>query len=377
MTTGSWSMNAQYRGAGRCGGTDFGYQITTSKSWSGGNKASGEKLPYAPHPYGMQYRYRNYGYCQEKSTLQNDVFTRCFGGPPAAPAYVWSGSDELALLGKLADLVRGHDFNAGVFAGTGHQTVGLIGNNAHRLANGLRALKSGLGPRAIVNALNGARGRSTNHGKPLPHHDEHRDVELSRRWLEASYGWMPLLSDTHAAAEALAKHVQGVRQTQFRARIRRFTYGTNDTFNTKGFSVREYRVQLILRLKSEKDLPSEFVQLGLTDPLSIAWELVPWSFAIDWFLPIGSMLLAAALMPKLSGTQIRTVTDLHHGSITLKPQSQFRSLADASLKDISVTRTVTNGSPRVPFPSVKSPISKSWIRAANQIALLAGLRSRF
>jgi hypothetical protein len=28
--------------------------------------------------------------------------------------------------------------------------------------------------------------------------------------------------------------------------------------------------------------------VGLSDPLSVAWEVVPFSFVLDWFLPIGN-----------------------------------------------------------------------------------------
>jgi len=31
-------------------------------------------------------------------------------------------------------------------------------------------------------------------------------------------------------------------------------------------------------------------QFGLANPLSIAWELVPWSFVVDWVLPVGEFL---------------------------------------------------------------------------------------
>jgi len=32
--------------------------------------------------------------------------------------------------------------------------------------------------------------------------------------------------------------------------------------------------------------------LGLLNPISLTWELIPWSFVVDWFLPIGSVLQA-------------------------------------------------------------------------------------
>lgn len=31
-------------------------------------------------------------------------------------------------------------------------------------------------------------------------------------------------------------------------------------------------------------------KVGLTNPLSVAWELIPFSFVVDWFLPIGKYL---------------------------------------------------------------------------------------
>jgi hypothetical protein len=33
-------------------------------------------------------------------------------------------------------------------------------------------------------------------------------------------------------------------------------------------------------------------QLGLLNPASLVWELVPWSFVVDWFCPIGPVLNA-------------------------------------------------------------------------------------
>jgi len=35
-------------------------------------------------------------------------------------------------------------------------------------------------------------------------------------------------------------------------------------------------------------------KFGLANPAVIAWEVVPWSFAVDWFIPIGDVLSAAS-----------------------------------------------------------------------------------
>jgi hypothetical protein len=42
------------------------------------------------------------------------------------------------------------------------------------------------------------------------------------------------------------------------------------------------------RLKSVTD--KHLSQIGVTNPLSLAWELVPYSFVIDWFIPVGDYL---------------------------------------------------------------------------------------
>lgn len=376
ISSGSWTKNYYYRGGGRCSSSVFGYQQVNTKSWNGVNRVVGEN-PATPHPYSMNYSYIDYGWCKEKSSQQTDVMSRCFGGVPVPPVYTWSSSDELQLLGKLAEQVRGHDFNAGVFAGTGHQTAHLIGDSALRLANGYRALKRGLGVKAIVNALNGARGRTTGRGKPLPHLSEHRDVELSRRWLEASYGWMPLLSDVDEACKALAKHVTGARQIKFRVRQRRHTFADEDTINTIGRSEREYRVQLIYELMNQDDTLLALRSLGVVDPRSILWELTPWSFAIDWMLPIGPWLETLAIVPHLTGRSTRTVFDIRTGKKTLKIRSGFEALMDQRVKVISLSRSVSSAQLKVPYPTAKSPLPSSWKRALNQLGVLGSLRSRY
>jgi hypothetical protein len=44
----------------------------------------------------------------------------------------------------------------------------------------------------------------------------------------------------------------------------------------------------------EYSILSEFAEslknTGLSNPLSVAWELVPWSFVVDWAYPVGTFL---------------------------------------------------------------------------------------
>ncbi len=40
--------------------------------------------------------------------------------------------------------------------------------------------------------------------------------------------------------------------------------------------------------------------LGLTDPYSVAWDLLPFSFIADWFIPIGTYLDNYNIIPNIS-----------------------------------------------------------------------------
>jgi hypothetical protein len=64
-------------------------------------------------------------------------------------------------------------------------------------------------------------------------------------------------------------------------------------------------------------------RMGLVNPLSIAWEVVPFSFVVDWFLPVGNFL--------------ENLTSLA-GTVQLEAQAAYRKTA--------------SGSDRVAFPDI-------------------------
>lgn len=119
-------------------------------------------------------------------------------------------------------------------------------------------------------------------------------------WLEWTYGWKPLANDIYGAAEhmvlASAKSSSGVsghpvRSSStgvgdFRTNIVKFGDGSRryqtvtSTFQCR---IRAYFALTTGGLNSVAGLSS-------LNPVSIAWELVPYSFVADWFLDIGGYL---------------------------------------------------------------------------------------
>ncbi len=267
----------------------------------------------------------------------------------------WTANDDLALLTRLREKCAGSTFNAGVFLGEGHQTLRLIGDTAYKLARAFRKVKKG----DLASASRILTGKS---------HDPVTG-KVANNWLELQYGWLPLLSDCHDGALFLAHHLNTPLTVKVRARFQKKRGPTDVGYPYPNFSSSLTTGQIIAYLK-EKNV----AQLsGLTNPASIAWELVPFSFVVDWFLPIGQYLDARGLQSALTGTFV--TTKVHYVSANCYNRSSAKSL-DYRYKSVDMTRTIST-TLSVPTPVLK-PLGKvaSWQHAANGIALLTQVFNR-
>lgn len=123
---------------------------------------------------------------------------------------------------------------------------------------------------------------------------------LSKDWLALQYGWKPLLSDARGIAEHFAeKNLNRDVRIKVRKVVKRIlpheTYLRNTTFGGPDhiqyhFWEGQTKASCILEFRLVNEFERAGTQLGLTDPLTLAWELVPFSFVVDWFLPIGNFL---------------------------------------------------------------------------------------
>lgn len=165
----------------------------------------------------------------------------------------------------------------GASLGEAHQTIAMFSALVTDGVRYLNAFKHG-NLRAIMRR---------NGGKSLP-------KSVSDAWLQYNYGWRPLASDIASAQanvhRALAK---GLAISAKRgANLTRSWTRDNLPGDYNERVVVEHR--MLCELGAVMDNPSlaYLNSFGLINPLSIAWELVPWSFAIDWFVPVGKTLEA-------------------------------------------------------------------------------------
>jgi hypothetical protein len=287
----------------------------------------------------------------------------------------WSDNDRIKLIGKLREKMSGSDFNLGTVLGEGHQTLRMIGDTAINLAKSLNRLKKG-DLAGAARALLGPSGRKPH--KPYDKMAPFRATSdtISSKWLELQYGWKPLLNDVEAGAQFIAHKLSVPAKQTYRMSIVKHENRTvvSEDGNPGGPVIGRSFATARLSLKvvvSEQQ--SQLAALGLLNPEVVLWELMPWSFVVDWFLPIGDYLSARAT---LSNIKISSSTETSYLVANAPPPEQSGILSgdfsQAAYKRIMLQRLVSAGAPKLPLPGFK-PLSKalSVQHCLNGIALLA------
>jgi hypothetical protein len=115
---------------------------------------------------------------------------------------------------------------------------------------------------------------------------------LGSVWLEYSYGWKPLLQDLHDAADVLqnpfyrGNPVKGNSSSIVTIPVDYNPGGQR----TVGTITQTVRMQYGATVNVDNPNLDMLNRAGLVNPLSVLWEIVPFSFVVDWFTPIGNFL---------------------------------------------------------------------------------------
>lgn len=192
---------------------------------------------------------------------------------------------ELKVMNKLAAV----DVNIGAELGESRETLRMLASTAKSVAAAFRAIKRG-----DAGGLAKALGASDKKGL-LPNMAD----QIGKRRLEFEYGWKPLIQTTANLVDRFGKGLK--RAHVFSARcIHSESYPVSMDLaepywvsKVSGSSKRLHIVKIFASPKSET--LDALGQFGLTNPAGIIWELVPYSFVADWFIPVGDMLEAASL----------------------------------------------------------------------------------
>lgn len=277
---------------------------------------------------------------------------------------VFTAREELALLSKLLNKIKGFDLDLGVslaevdkLAGT---VLGTLTNLRYGVAD-LARLRFGQFARRF--------------GASPPREDRVRrlrTLDISGRFLEMRYAWEPTIKDVFAAAKAFEEISNGPRQLYFRTAKRR----TLPTTCYTNYGIASQRVEARRSYLFEMYEEMGFArQLGLTNPATVLWERLPYSFVVDWFIPIGSYLSLLGQIPYMKGRWCRTssIRWTTSGKITQShTPSEFsveQPFPDAEWSSFHLERSITATPPSVPFPNFRVQGAVQGKRVANAIAL--------
>jgi len=120
-------------------------------------------------------------------------------------------------------------------------------------------------------------------------------VELDSMWLEFVYGWKPLVSDIYATMEQVNKSTS--QYIRIKASAKDVEVYRKDVPNIMGTGITgvcdvtySRRCRMVLEFKPQNDWQQALGGYTSLNPVSIAWELIPYSFVADWFVDIGGYL---------------------------------------------------------------------------------------
>jgi len=297
---------------------------------------------------------------------------------------------NIAIQKLLTDL-KDQKINYGQAFAERQQTIDLIGSTATRIYRSFRDLKRGdISSAAQHLGVQVGRRRRQAFNRGFA---RNQAQSVSRGWLELQYGWKPLLQDVYGAAEDLAvSYVPQFQKVQTRKTLRRELNETIDELGGSQYYTGSYKTFLNGSARCTVRVGCTFTvgdstlrrasQMGLTNPATLAWELTPFSFVADWFLPVGnwinswdSTLGLNFLDGYITTFQFFSGTGTVAGSYAYKADNtQYTKLYTSSYKIITVKREKLRSFPSARFPEFKNPVSVT--HAANALALLFSIFKR-
>jgi hypothetical protein len=278
------------------------------------------------------------------------------------PIPIGSNAENDAIIQALLEL-KGQRVNLGVALGELQSTANLVGTTAGRIGRAYKSVKRGNFRGALNHLGQAATGRNST---------------LPKSWLEMQYAWKPLLSDVHGAFQELVF----ADTAKFRVTARgkwsakdEGSYVYSSSYGSKRITYqRESGVRVRLDYVPGNTFFSTLSRVGLTNPAEIAWELVPFSFVVDWFSPIGDFLssLDAAFGWTFMSGSCSTLQRMK-GRETPGPPSGYYTSGnfEGRWRRVRLDRKVYLSSPLPSSPGIKNPISLG--HAANGLSLLAAV----
>jgi len=115
---------------------------------------------------------------------------------------------------------------------------------------------------------------------------------FGKNWLEFHFGWSPLIGDISTAMDILTSGLPPFKV--FTKHSAGKSFKTNDSTNNDNLHFGTTSYYAGCKIAAHISVTNENMwlanRLGLLNPLALAWELVPFSFVLDWFVNLNDVL---------------------------------------------------------------------------------------
>jgi hypothetical protein len=202
---------------------------------------------------------------------------------------------------------------------------------------------------------------------------------LAKNWLEYHFGWEPLIKDIGISVDVLnGQPPHGVTIHGSSSRTDKSVY-RGDFGDTKRVDHTTIQNKVKLGCTVNISNPNLFLanQMGVVNPLTVAWELVPFSFVVDWFVNVSDFLSSCSDFLGVtvsrsyqSSHQVWTIDRTYSYRDPAHPEQGYVTYQSYVVRSIFQTRRL--GFPPGPTLGVRPPKPLSIVRGATAIALLIG-----
>lgn len=245
------------------------------------------------------------------------------------------------------------------------QSLGMIANRSIQIGRAARSLRKG-DFNGFVTQL-GVRPKRKHRRKP-PRIKLHTDV--SGLWLEYWFGWAPLYGDIFGAADIIGQPIPSGSAS-----------GTGgSTHYSADYSYGGARIiDIRLFVKCGADIllvnPNLFLaqRVGLLNPATIAWEVLPFSFCLDWAFGVSNFIesftdFAGCELSNSYTTTLLKGTDVAYDRV-YGGQGRSTISGDGMLRNSGIPQPMPNW-------HVLANLKSSITRAASAASLLTQSLSR-
>lgn len=200
---------------------------------------------------------------------------------------------------------------------------------------------------------------------------------FANNWLEYSFGWRPLIQDVYSACEVLSSPIKSIRPRATGSSGPLDWRQTSGSIASGFYSedARNFVIKAVTGCEVTVNNPNLFLlnNLGLANPGTVLWEVIPFSFVVDWFFTVNSFLSSGTDWLGLGMNSAYNTYTVYCGLYEDRRNPFWSSPVNTRTSfQVRTWRVPALYNPVITIRPMKLP---SWGRAANMISVATQLLS--